>query len=98
MDEQFLYNIYAIIEEIPKGYVATYGQIAKLAGRERNARLVGKALHMADFYGRYPCHRVVNANGRCAPDFNEQRLLLEAEGVCFKKNGNVDMKKFKWKG
>lgn len=97
MDEAFFYNIYSILLEIPKGYVVTYGQLADLAGRPKNARLVGKALHHAQQFGEYPCHRVANASGRLAPDFLEQRSLLEAEGVTFKKNGHVDLKKHQWK-
>ena len=89
-------RIYEAVKKIPKGRVATYGQIAALIGRERNARLVGKVLSVADYYGDYPCHRVVNAAGRTAPHFFEQCALLEDEGVEFKENGTVDMKKYKW--
>lgn len=95
--EAFFYNIYAIMEEIPEGNVVTYGQLAKLAGREKNARLVGRALHCADMYGDYPCYRVVGHDGRTAPDFDAQRSLLEAEGVTFLKNGHVDLKKHQWR-
>lgn len=62
-DEDLIYQILAVVEEIPEGRVATYGQIARLIGRERNARLVGKVLSMAEHYGEYPCHRVVNCKG-----------------------------------
>ncbi|MBQ8161169.1 MAG: MGMT family protein, partial [Clostridia bacterium] len=71
-------------------------QIARLIGREKNARLVGRVLSMAEFYGDYPCHRVVNAAGRTAPHFEEQRALLEEEGVTFLKNGCADMKLHRW--
>ena len=91
--EALAYEILSVVEEIPAGQVATYGQIARLIGREKNARLVGTILSRADFYGDYPCHRVVNHAGRCAPAFRTQRALLEAEGVAFRKNGTVDMKK-----
>ena len=67
MNEQLIYEILSVVEEIPKGKVATYGQIAKLIGRDKNARLVGKVLSRAEFYGKYPCHRVVNHVGRVAP-------------------------------
>lgn len=90
------YEILSVVEEIPEGYVATYGQIARLIGREKNARLVGTVLSRAEFYGDYPCHRVVNHAGRCAPGWRMQRILLEAEGVTFRKNGTVDMKKHQW--
>lgn len=96
LDEARIYEILAVVEEIPSGRVASYGQIARLIGCERNARLVGKVLSMAEHYGSYPCHRVVNAQGRTAPGWSEQRTLLEAEGVSFKANGRVDMKRFCW--
>lgn len=66
MDEGLIYEILSVVEEIPEGKVATYGQIARLIGREKNARLVGKVLGMASYYGNYPCHRVVNHAGRLA--------------------------------
>lgn len=94
--DEVAYEILSVVEEIPYGAVATYGQIARLIGRDRNARLVGKVLGNADLYGQYPCHRVVNHTGRTAPGWPEQRSLLELEGVCFKENGCVDMKRFQW--
>ena len=96
LDNDLAYEILSAVSEIRKGRVATYGQIAALIGRERNARLVGRVLSVAEYYGDYPCHRVVNAAGRTAPHFWEQRALLESEGVKFKANGLVDMKVFKW--
>ena len=66
----------AVNLEIPKGKVATYGQIARLIGRDKNARLVGKILSYSEFYGKYPCHRVVNYAGRLAPGWKEQKFLL----------------------
>ena len=96
MDDSLVYNILSVVAEIPEGKVASYGQIAMLIGRERNARLVGKALSMAEYYGDYPCHRVVNHAGRLAPHFPEQRELLLAEGVAFRPNGCVDMAKHRW--
>ena len=95
--ESLIYEILSAVEEIPEGKVASYGQIARLIGREKNARLVGKVLSMAYLYGSYPCHRVVNHAGRTAPGWKEQRCLLESEGVKFKSNGCVDMKKYQWK-
>ena len=85
-----------MVAEIPEGRVASYGQIAALIGRERNARLVGKVLSRAELYGAYPCHRVVNHAGRLAPHWPEQRALLEAEGVAMKDAAHVDMKRFRW--
>ncbi len=96
LSDDIVYEILSAVSEIPEGKVATYGQIAALIGKERNARLVGRVLSVAGFYGDYPCHRVVNAAGRTAPHFSEQRALLEEEGVEFKENGTVDMKKYKW--
>lgn len=96
LDENLIYNILSVVEEIPEGKVASYGQIAMLIGRERNSRLVGKVLSMAEYYGEYPCHRVVNHAGRLAPHFWEQKERLQAEGVEFKENGCVDMAKYRW--
>ncbi len=96
LDEALIYEILSVVEEIPEGRVASYGQIARLIGKERNSRLVGKVLSMSQYYGEYPCHRVVNHSGRLAPHFDEQRELLLAEGVSFTKNGNVDMKRNQW--
>ncbi len=96
IDEMSAYRILSIVEEIPEGKVASYGQIAAMSVGENRSRLVGKVLSMSSFYGDYPCHRVVNHSGRLAPNFPEQRELLLAEGVGFLKNGNVDMKRFRW--
>ena len=96
MDERLIYEILAVVSEIPEGRVATYGQIARLIGRRRNARRVGKILSQAQDYGDFPCHRVVNAAGRLAPGFAEQRGRLLAEGVEFRPNGCVDMRRYQW--
>ena len=96
MDEDLVYEILSVVDEIPEGCVASYGQIARLIGREKNSRLVGKVLSLAQYYGSYPCHRVVNHSGRLAPRFPEQRERLIAEGITFRENGNVDMKKHQW--
>ena len=97
LDDGLVYEILSVVAEIPEGHVASYGQIAALIGRERNARLVGKVLSRAELYGAYPCHRVVNHAGRLAPHWPEQRALLEAEGVAMKDAAHVDMKRFRWK-
>ena len=96
LNTDLIYEVLSVVEEIPEGRVATYGQIARLIGRDRNARLVGKILGMAEYYGRYPCHRVVNHAGRTAPGFYDQRQRLEAEGVTFRANGCVELEKFQW--
>lgn len=96
MDEALIYEILSVVEEIPEGKVATYGQIAKLTGRDRNSRLVGKVLSVAGYYGSYPCHRVVNHAGRLVPGWREQAGLLKEEGVELKENGCVDLGKYQW--
>lgn len=88
MSESFNARVYQIVRGIPRGCVATYGQIAALAGNPRNARLVGYALHANPEPGVIPCHRVVFRDGSLAPGFafggpDRQRALLEAEGVRF---------------
>lgn len=96
MDKDLIYEILSAVEEIPRGRVATYGQIARLIGRERNARLVGKVLGMAEYYGTYPCHRVVDHAGRLVPGWVKQGSLLRSEGVCLKDETHVDLKKYQW--
>ncbi len=97
LNDKLVHQILSVVSCIPLGSVATYGQIAQLIGRERNARLVGRVLSQAGLYGKYPCHRVVNSAGRLAPAWEEQRHLLWAEGVTFKTNGCVDLKKHQWR-
>lgn len=92
-------RVYSIIKRIPYGRVATYGQIAEILGNPRLARQVGWALHANDS-SDVPCHRVVNREGRLAPNFafdgeKEQRRRLEEEGVGFM-DGKVDLKKYLW--
>ncbi len=95
-NEELIYEILSVVEEIPPGMVASYGQIARLVGRDKNARLVGKVLSRAAYYGSYPCHRVVNHAGRLAPHWAGQQDLLLKEGVTFKENGCVNMQKHQW--
>lgn len=96
LDESLVYEILSAVEEIPEGKVATYGQIARLIGRDKNARLVGKVLSMVEYYGEYPCHRVVNHAGRLAPGWTEQGDLLRGEGVILKDANHVDLKGYQW--
>ena len=96
MNDELIFEILAVVSEIPPGRVATYGQIARLIGREKNSRLVGKVLSMAEFYGRYPCHRVVNHAGRLVPGWREQRSLLMEECVPMKDETHVDIKTCLW--
>lgn len=95
-DKNLIYEILSVVEEIPEGKVATYGQIAQLIGRDKNARLVGKVLSISENYGNYPCHRVVNHSGRLAPGWTEQEDLLRQEGVAFKDKTHVNLKLCKW--
>ena len=94
--EELIYEILSVVAEIPEGKVATYGQIARLIGRDKNSRLVGKVLSMAELYGDYPCHRVVNHAGLLAPGWHEQRFLLMAEGVVMKNENYVNLKMCQW--
>lgn len=96
LTESLIYEILSVVEEIPEGSVASYGQIAALTGRAQNARLVGKVLSCSEHYGDYPCHRVVNHAGRLAPHFYGQKALLIAEGVEMKDDHHVNMAKHKW--
>lgn len=93
----FRKGVYGIVASIPSGRVLSYGKIAWLLGYPHHARLVGRMLHNAGEAEKLPCHRVVNSAGRTAPDWAEQRQLLESEGVTFRSNGCVDMKKLQWK-
>ena len=96
-------KIYNVVKEIPRGKVATYGQVALLAGNPRWARVVGYALHVNPEPGTIPCHRVVTRNGEVSKAFafggeNMQRILLAEEGVEFLEDGRVDLKRFIWLG
>lgn len=93
-------KIYEIVKEIPRGKVATYGQIASLAGNKRWARVVGYALHVNPEPEVIPCHRVVNRYGEVSRAFafgggNRQTELLKGEGVAFK-DGKVDLERYQW--
>ena len=96
-------RIYAVVQQIPCGKVATYGMVAQLAGNPRWARVVGYALHANPAPGVIPCHRVVNREGRLAPGFafggqDRQRELLAAEGVQFGADGCVLLSEYLWNG
>lgn len=91
-------KIYDAVLQIPYGRVATYGQIAEMAGNRYYARAVGNALHKNPAPDIIPCYRVVNAKGELAKQFafggiKQQEKLLEAEGVSVC-NGRVDLKKY----
>jgi len=95
-------RIYAIIRRIPKGRVATYGQIAAIAGLPGHARQVGYALYALREGSTVPWHRVVNAQGRLSlgrviPEGDvEQRIRLEIEGIEFDADGKIALKRFQW--
>lgn len=98
IDENFMRDVLNIVDIIPMGQVTTYGQIAQMIGRPRNARLVGKALGKSGGYGKHPCHRVVTATGRLVPGWIDQRPMLLAENVPFKDENHVAIQKCLWKG
>ena len=79
MKADFYTEVYNIVKEIPEGNVVTYGQLAKLAQRPQCSRMVGQAMFNAPRELNLPCHRVVNNQGRLAPNWTEQRELLEKE-------------------
>lgn len=97
------YNaIYEIVRQIPKGRVATYGQVAELAYLYGQARLVGYALYRVDKYSDIPWHRVINAKGeisyslwRHGADYR-QRTLLEQEGIKFNPEGKINLREYLW--
>lgn len=101
----FYESVKVVLEEVPKGKVATYGQIALLCGKPKNSRQVGYALNRGLAGKHVPAHRVVNSRGILsgAASFgtpNLQKQLLEAEGVevLWEKDGwRVDLKKYGWK-
>ena len=94
-------KIYEQVKKIPKGKVATYGQIALMAGNPRWSQVVGYALHSNPEPGIIPCHRIVNKEGKLAKSFafggeNAQRSLLENEGVIFLDSDTVDLEKCRY--
>ena len=93
-------KIYDVVKQIPKGKVATYGQVALLAGNRHWSQVVGYALHANPNPAEIPCHRVVNRFGECTKAFafggeSTQIALLHAEGITFI-DGKVDMTKHQW--
>ena len=89
-------DVLNIVSQIPRGKVTTYGHIASLAGWPSHSRMVGRTLRYTPGAELLPCHRVVNKDGRTAPGWSRQRVLLEEEDVIFKANGRVDMEKYLW--
>ena len=101
MASAFTEEIYALAQKIPYGHVASYGQLAMLAGHPRAARVVGGMMAACRAID-VPCHRVVRVDGSLAPDAfpmpGLQRRLLENEGVAFAPDGRVDMDAHRWRG
>jgi methylated-DNA-protein-cysteine methyltransferase related protein len=91
-----------VIRRIPKGWVATYGQVAAMAGLPRRARLVGRVLRELGCGTDIPWHRVVNAKGEVSYSLSRnggdslQQCLLEREGVEFSDNNRFDLERFRW--
>lgn len=95
-------RIWNTVCRIPRGKVATYGQVALLSGFPRQGRLAGYALHNLPHSAEVPWYRVINARGRISfpngsPASHKQRMLLEREGVIFD-NDSVDLRRYRWKG
>lgn len=95
-------HVYDVVRRIPRGRVATYGQVARLAGLGAQARQVGYALHALEPTSRVPWQRVVNAQGRvsrrAAPGWDGiQRRMLEREGVVFGASGRIDLERHGWR-
>lgn len=100
MEQNTFQRIYEVVKQIPKGSVASYGQVAALAGNKHWSRVVGYALHVNPDQSQIPCHRVVTKDGRVSEAFafggeNEQVRLLAEEGV-IAENGVVDMARYQW--
>jgi methylated-DNA-protein-cysteine methyltransferase-like protein len=97
-------RIYGIVRQIPAGKVATYGDVARLAGLSGQARLVGYALHALPPHSTVPWHRVINAKGGISTGHarqgadSEQRMRLQAEGIEFNANGRTSLQQFRWCG
>jgi methylated-DNA-protein-cysteine methyltransferase related protein len=94
-------RIYRVVRRIPKGRVATYGQVASLAGLAGHARQVGYALHALAHGSVVPWHRVVNAAGRISTRATPggelvQRILLEREGIRLDARGRVPLDQVRW--
>lgn len=99
--KSFPKRIYDLVAQIPEGKVATYGQLAFMAGSPRAARIVGAAMYRAP--AGLPCHRVLYGDGRlcCDPAFGGkeiQRQMLEEEGITFLPDGRVDLQNHLWTG
>jgi len=97
---EFEDKVKGLIRSIPRGRVATYAQIASLAGNYRAARQISRVLHTSSDKDRLPWHRVINSRGGISlprgRGFEEQKRLLKREGVCSDRRGRVDLARFQW--
>ena len=94
-------RIYTVVSKIPRGKIATYGQVAELAGLSGHARQVGYALHATPDQTAIPWQRVVNAKGEISPRADPmmagvQKSMLDAEGIIFDANGRIDLPRCRW--
>ena len=95
----FTEKIINVLREIPEGRVASYGQIARLAGNPRSARQVARVLHSMSAKYQLPWHRVVNAKGEIViKDGDRQKELLLEEGVVVDEKLRVDLRQYRWDG
>jgi len=99
--DSFSQKVKGLIKSIPRGKVATYGQIAAYAGNPLGARQVVRILHTSSMKDRLPWHRVINRKGQIAlkpgQGYEMQKQLLRKEGVAFNNNDTIDLKKYIWK-
>ena len=103
MANLFFEQVYQVVRSIPPGKVATYGQVARILGKPRGARIVGWALHSIPEDSDVPWQRVINARGIITLDAHGpggaiQRALLEAEGIVFDEQGRIDVDIYGWTG
>ena len=98
---QFTQRVIAILRQVPAGTVTTYGEIADLAGNPKGARQVARILHACSEKEHLPWHRVINRQGRISlgpfEGQQEQRALLESEGIRFAPDGRIDLNRFLWR-
>ena len=99
--KNYFQQVYEVVEQIPVGKIATYGQIATILGNPRNARMVGFAMRAAPSQMKLPCHRVVNKKGALSPSYvfgdkTVQRVMLEMEGITFNNENCINVKEHLW--
>ncbi|MNL18003.1 methylated-DNA--protein-cysteine methyltransferase [compost metagenome] len=99
---EFSAAVISLIQKVPAGKIATYGQIAKLAGKPQGARGVAWILNSSSKAHKLPWQRILNSSGKISfpvdsAEYRKQRKLLENEGIVFGDNGQIDLKKFQWK-